>query len=113
MTEPTSEPTPEPTTWNDVGARFTHLGRTLQDRWTSAGDEGKAEAKAAAEQVDGALDGVRASLDGLADTITRTVNDPDVHDSARAAAAGLVEALGSSLSELADRIQSPKQDGPA
>lgn len=92
--------------WSDVGERFTHLGRTLQERWSSAGEEGAAEAKAAADEVDGALDGVKASLDGLADTITRTVNDEHVHASARAAAGGLVEALGSSLSDLADKIQS-------
>ncbi len=102
----------ESSSWNDVGERFAHLGRTLQDSWAAAGDEGSAEAKAAAEQVDGALDGVRASLDGLADTITRTVNDPQVHDSARAAAGGLVEALGSSLSDLANRIQPQRQDPP-
>ncbi len=106
MTEPTSDPT----SWDDVGDRFARLGRTLQDRWTTAGDEGAAEAKAAADEVDGALDGVRASLEGLADTITRTVNDPQVHDSARAAAGGLVEALGNSLSDLANRIQSQPQD---
>ena len=104
----------ESSSWNDVGERFTHLGRTLQDRWSAAGDEAsttaKAEAKAAADQVDGALDGVRASLDSLADTITRTVNDPQVHDSARAAAGGLVEALSTSLSDLANRIQPPQHD---
>jgi len=99
--------------WNDVGERFSHLGRTLQETWAQAGDEGSAEARAAAEEVDGALDGVRASLDGLADTITRTVHDEQVHASAKAAAGGLVEALGNSLSDLANRIQSPKQDPPA
>jgi len=100
----------ESASWNDVGERFARLGRTLQDTWSAAGDEGAAEAKAAADQVEGALDGVRASLDGLADTITRTVNDPQVHDSARAAAGGLVEALGSSLSDLANRLQTQRQD---
>ncbi len=98
----------ESSSWNDVGERFSHLGRTLQDRWSQAGDEGSDEAKAAADQVNGALDGVRASLDGLADTITRTVNDEQVHASARSAAGGLVEALSSSLSDLANKIQTPK-----
>lgn len=98
----------ESSSWNDVGERFSHLGRTLQGSWSTAGDEGSAEAKAAADQVDGALDGVKASLDGLADTITRTVNDEQVHESARAAAGGLVQALSSSLSDLANRIQTPK-----
>ena len=102
----------EPSSWNDVGERFAQLGRTLQDRWSTAGDEGSAEVKAAADEVDGALDGVRASLDGLADTITRTVNDEQVHASARAAAGGLVDALGSSLRDLANRIQPPTQDPP-
>jgi hypothetical protein len=51
---------------------------------------------------------VTASLDELAHTITRTVNDREVHDAARAAAGGLVDALSTSLGDLADRIQTRK-----
>jgi hypothetical protein len=36
------------------------------------------------------------------------VNDREVHDAARAAAGGLVDALSTSLGDLADRIQTRK-----
>lgn len=106
------------TGWDEVGDRFTELGRTLRDRWSEhRDDEGRAADTRAADEVRGAVDGVRASLDDLADTITRTVNDPDVQDSARAAAGGLVEAINQSLGQLSDAIQSRadrvgRDDGP-
>jgi hypothetical protein len=94
------------TGWDEVGDRFTELGRTLKDRW-SQHREGDTDA---ADEVRDAVDGVRASLDDLADTITRTVNDPEVHESARSAASGLVEALTSSLDQLTEKIQPRKDD---
>jgi hypothetical protein len=93
--------------WDEVGDRFSKLGRTLQNRWTEnreGDDEGS-------EEVRDAMDGVRASLDDLADAITRTVNDPEVHDSAKAAAGGLIEALTASLDQLADKIQRKDRPG--
>ncbi len=95
--------------WDEVGDRFTQLGRTLQGRWAEQREEAGDASDAAADEVRGAIDGVRVSLDELAHTITRTVNDPGVHDAARAAAGGLVEALSSSLDDLAGKIQ-PKRD---
>jgi hypothetical protein len=94
--------------WDEVGERFTRLGHTLKDRWAEQRDEAAAPGAAAADEVKGALDGVTASLDELAHTITRTVNDGEVHDAARAAAGGLVDALSASLGDLADRIQTRK-----
>lgn len=95
--------------WDEVGERFTRLGHTLKDRWADQRDEASEAGAAAADEVKGALDGVTASLDELAHTITRTVNDSEVHDAARAAAGGLVDALSASLGDLADRIQ-PRKD---
>lgn len=95
--------------WDEVGERFTQLGHTLQGRWSEQREEVGETGSAAADEVRGAVDGVRASLDELAQTITRTVNDAEVHDAARAAAGGLVDALSESLGDLADRIQ-PKRD---
>jgi len=90
--------------WDEVGQRFSALGRTLQDRWSTTRDEGRQAGDAAEEEVRQAVDGVKASLDQLADSITATVNDEDVHHAARSAAGGFVEALSSSLDQLADRI---------
>lgn len=100
--------------WDEVGERFTRLGHTLKDRWDvqreESGAESGADAAAASgpDQVRSALDGVSASLDGLAAAITGTVQDVEVHDAARAAAGGLVDALSASLGDLADRIQTRK-----
>jgi phage shock protein A len=94
------------TGWDEVGDRFTELGRTLRDRW-SQHREGDADA---AHEVRDAVDGVKASLDDLAETITRTVNDPDVHQSARSAASGLIEALTTSLDQLTEKIQQRKDE---
>lgn len=95
--------------WDEVGDRFTQLGRTLQGRWAEQRGEAGDATDAAAEEVRGAIDGVRVSLDALAHTITRTANDAEVHDAARAAAGGLVEALSASLDDIAGKIQ-PKKD---
>lgn len=123
----------QPTEWTEVGERFTALGRTLQDRWGSnrdtdpsdpSGPSGPSGADAAndaandADEVRSALHKVNASLDELANTITRTAHDPEVHRAATAAAGGLVEALGASLDQLAGRIQgasgaSDRRSGPA
>ena len=94
--------------WDEVGSRFTALGRTLQDRWTDTRGAVKDSEAAAQDEVRGAMDGVKASLDGLTEAISRTVNDPEVADSAKAAAGGLVEALSASLDQLADRIQTKR-----
>lgn len=118
----------QPTEWTEVGERFTALGRTLQGRWgsnrgtaapagsssgpaagsssgSSSGSASERDGAAEADAVRSALNKVNASLDELADTITRTVHDPEVHRAATSAAGGLVEALGASLDHLAGRIQ--------
>lgn len=93
------------TDWNDVGERFSALGRTLQGSWSTGRDRADADEERAETEVRSALDRVNASLDELAEAITRTVNDPEVHRAATSAAGGLVEALGASLDDLAGRIQ--------
>ncbi len=93
------------TDWNEVGERFSALGRTLKGSWGTTKGAAQATEKAANDEVRSALDKVNSSLDDLADTITRTVNDPEVHRAATSAAGGLVEALGASLVQLAGRIQ--------
>ncbi len=105
------------TDWNEVGERFGSLGRTLQGRWSASADQAQSAAgKArdeASEEVRSALDRVNSSLDGLADAITRTVNDPEVHHAATSAAGGLIEALGASLDDLATKIQGSRRDDVA
>ena len=96
------------TRWDEVGTRFTALGRTMHERWADSRDRAEVDAEDAADEVRNAMDGVKASLDDLADAITRTVNDKDVHEAATSAASGLIEALTTSLDDLAGKIQPKK-----
>lgn len=93
-----------PTDWNEVGDRFSELGAALRQRWADARAETGEAGHAAEQEVADAVDGLRTSLDGFTDAITRTVNDEQVHGAARSAAAGLIEALSGSLDGLADRL---------
>ena len=94
--------------WDDVGERFAELGRILRQRWA----EHREDDTLAAKEVRDAVAGVRSSLDDLADTITRTVNDPEVQSSARQAATGLIDALTDSLDQLSELLQPRRDDGP-
>lgn len=101
-----------PTSWDEVGRRFTELGHTVQRGWSETRDEARSAESSAADEVRSAMEGVRTSLDELSDAITRTVHDDRVHDAARSAAGGLVEALGASLDELADKLDPKDPDEP-
>lgn len=103
------------TDWNEVGDRFTQLGDALRSRWADAREQTGSAEHAAEDEVRDAVDGVRSSLDAFADAITRTVHDEQVHGAARTAASGLIDALGTSLGDLADKVRPPDRpdgDGP-
>lgn len=93
------------TDWNEVGERFNELGRAARERWGASREDVADAGAEASSEMRSAMDKVTESLDELADAITRTVNDPEIRDKATGAAAGLVEALGTSLDQLAGKIQ--------
>lgn len=89
------------TSWDEVGRRFNELGRRLQSAWS----EGRSSAGAGAgDELRDAGDKVRAALDDLADTITRSANDPAVRDAATSATSGVAEALAATLRQAADHL---------
>jgi len=94
--------------WNDVGDHFTKLGQTLKQRWQT--ERGTAAENKA--EVDSAFEKVKASLDDLAEAITRTANDVEIRRAARDATGGVVSALSASLDQLAAKIQQ-RDDSPS
>ena len=81
--------------WDEVGERFTQLGRTLQQRWSEGRSDATAANEAAAEEVRGAVDGVKASLDDLADTIAPRLDKAGADDTKIIAVEGIkVESAG-------------------
>jgi hypothetical protein len=97
--------------WDEVGDRFSQLGRVLRDTWEETRKTDPESTAADGEQVNSAMERVQSSLDGLADAINQTVHDEEIQDSAKLAASGLVDAISSSLGELADRIEPKKREG--
>jgi hypothetical protein len=89
------------TSWDEVGRRFNDLGRHLQAAW---GEGRSSAATGAGDELRDAGDKVRAALDDLADTITRSANDPEVRDAARSATSGVAEALAATLRQAADHL---------
>lgn len=96
--------------WSEVGERFSRLGRSLQDSWGTARSGAADSGRQAQDEVRSAVEQVNDSLDRLADAITHAVNDPEVHRAAASAAGGLVQAIGASFDQLAQRIQRDDRD---
>ncbi len=100
--------------WNEVGEKFSRLGRSLQESWGTARSSSSTDAgHDAQDEIRSAVQQVNDSLDRLADAITHAVNDPEVHRTAVSAAGGLVQAIGSSFDQLAQRIQGDGRDDVA
>jgi hypothetical protein len=93
------------TTWEEVGQRFTELGRELQRAW----QKGQADDKAKRELQD-AGDKVKAALDDLATTINRAADSPDVREATKKATSGVADALASTLHDVAAWLERPPRD---
>lgn len=94
---------PQTTDWHEVGERFNRLGRALHNSWVGTGRDGSGDHEPA-DEVRSAMRQVNESLDRLADAITHAANDPEVRTQATSAAGGLMQAIGASLDDLAQRI---------
>ncbi|MCB1005810.1 MAG: hypothetical protein KDB35_16625 [Acidimicrobiales bacterium] len=89
------------TEWNEVGERFADLGRRVQRHW----EDEPGESAGAQDEVHSALDGLGDALDRLARAITAGVNDPEVHEAAASATAGVINAVSTSLGRLATKVE--------
>lgn len=119
----------EHVTWDEVGRRFTELGRALkahapEPTAATPGDPpppppGRASTGAASsgttgsEGVDHALAQVTDALNRLSVSVSEAVEDPAVRDAARTAVHGVGAALSLTLDEIADAINRSAGQGPA
>jgi hypothetical protein len=87
--------------WDEVGRLFGELGRRLQAKWS----ENRPERPAGAEEAeDGGLH-VGAVFNELKTSISRTVSDPEVRETAGRASTTLADAVATNLRQLADWIE--------
>lgn len=89
------------TEWNEVGERFADLGRRVQRHW----EDEPGETAGTQDEVHSALDGLGDALNRLAQAITAGVNDPEVHEAAASATAGVISAVSTSLGRLASKVE--------
>lgn len=91
------------TTWEEVGKRFTALGKEMQGAW-----QGNRADDGAKREVQDAGDRVIAALDDLAHTIDRVADAPEVRQATKKATSGVAEALASTLHDVAAWLDAPR-----
>lgn len=92
------------TSWDEVGKRFTDLGRELQKTWQASATSSEAKA-----HLNDAGEKVRTALDDVAQTINRAAASSEVRDAAKDAGNGVAEALSATLVQVVEWIeQAPK-----
>lgn len=113
-------------TWDEVGRRFTELGRTLKAHapgpaatggatgaattgadaadTSATADDATRGAGTGSAGVDDALAKVTDALNRLSATVSDAVDDPDVRDAARTAMHGVGAALSLTFDEIAEAI---------
>ncbi len=95
--------------WQEVSEKFSALGRTFKQRYEERGEgteptEGDVTAGAPPD-MKRAMDNVGDSIERVFGTIGDSLQDDGVKDQARSAFSSLVEALGSTFSELGDEVR--------
>ena len=87
--------------WDEVGERFTELGRMLKDRFDANAAFGADER----EKVNDALRQLGDALDAGFTTIGDTLRDPGMRDEVKHAGASLVDALAATLRDVSGAIK--------
>lgn len=91
--------------WDDVAARFSNLGKQVRSRF----DQPRQTPPGSQESSGAGGDSVRRWLDTLDDTFTKlgdTVRDPQFRKEAGSSVSRLGEALGVTLRDLGEQLQS-------
>lgn len=87
--------------WDEVGERFSELGRRLKDRFDANTGFGADER----EQVNDALRQLGDALDAGFTTIGDTLRDPAMRDEMKSAGSSIVDAIAATLRDLSDAIK--------
>lgn len=86
--------------WDEVGERFSDLGRTIKDRYRSGGEADQADVDA----VKHALDRLVAAVGEVADRTVDLVRDDTVKTRTKEVAAALEKALNATLSQVGEAV---------
>jgi hypothetical protein len=87
--------------WDEVGDRFSDLGRRLKDRFDANTAFGADER----ERVNDALRQLGDALDAGFTTIGDTLRDPAMRDEMKSAGSSIADAIAATLRDLSDAIK--------
>ena len=87
--------------WDEVGDRFSDLGRRMKERFDANAAYGAEER----DKVNDALRQLGDSLDAGFTTIGDTLRDPAMRDEMKSAGASIAEAIAATLRDVSDAIK--------
>jgi phage-related minor tail protein len=87
--------------WDEVGDRFSDLGRRLKDRFDANAAYGAEER----DKVNDALRQLADSLDAGFTTIGETLRDPAMRDEMKSAGSSIADAIAATLRDVSDAIK--------
>ena len=87
--------------WDEVGTRFTDLGKRLKDRYDANVGFGPEQQEA----VSDALRRLTDALDAGFTAVGNTLRDPEIGDELKEAGVAVRDALAATFNEVADKIK--------
>jgi hypothetical protein len=87
--------------WDEVGERFSDLGRSLKGRFDANTAFGVDER----DKVNAALRQLTDALDAGFTTIGETLRDPDMRDEMRSAGSSIADAIAATMRDLSEAIK--------
>jgi phage-related minor tail protein len=87
--------------WDEVGERFSELGRSLKGRFDANAAFGVDER----EKVNDALRQLTDALDAGFTTIGETLRDPEMRDEMKSAGSSIADAIAATLRDVSEAIK--------
>lgn len=103
--------------WDEVGERFTEVGRKVGDHYRKLDEESPPKTAAERKDINEAVRGAVEQLDQAFTSLGNAFRDPEAQESLNRAARSFGEALAATFSELSGEIrqklrgQAPREDG--
>ena len=92
--------------WNEVDRKFSEFGHILAERYRKIGEErGTPEAEEAKRKLEEAFSSVTRQLDQAFSSLGETIRDPEAKETLKEAGKAVVDALGSTVSDVGDEIR--------
>jgi hypothetical protein len=94
--------------WDEVGNRFTDLGKHVKDRYDANAGFGDADK----DKLNSALHEIRDALDAGFTALGDTLRDPAMRDELKGAGVAMADAIAATFNDVADALRSSVRRDP-